>query len=79
MDGQAVVENRMADDAQWDALERIRGEDRLPVCDCCEERIIQEEALHIIYGKKRVWLCDRCIRDLTEPTGYMEGQGDWDR
>lgn len=67
-----AVENRMADDAQWDVLERIRREDMLPVCDCCEEKIRQEEALHIIYREKRVWLCDRCIADLMEPTGLME-------
>lgn len=65
-----AVENRMADDAQWDVLERPGREDMLPVCDCCEEKIRQEEALH--YGKKKVWLCERCITDLMEPTGLME-------
>lgn len=42
------------------------------VCDCCEEAIQQEKALHLFNGKRKVWICDRCIDDLKEYTRFEE-------
>lgn len=68
LDGMNGVENRMVLDAQWP--EYGGGEDgKLPICGCCGERIRQFRALHIRSGRKRVWLCDRCIEDSKEVTG----------
>lgn len=64
------IENRMVADPGWAILEGRHSEGMLPVCGCCEERIMQEKALHILSGRKKIWVCDRCIEDLTEPTGY---------
>lgn len=61
------IENRMALDEAWPDYER---DENLPVCECCEEKIQQFRALHILSGKKRVWICDRCIEDMKEVTGY---------
>ncbi len=44
--------------------------EKLPVCECCEEKIKQFRALHILSGNKRVWICDRCIDDMKEVTGW---------
>lgn len=44
----------------------------LAVCGCCEEVIRQERALHILSGRRRMWICDRCIDDMMEDTGYEE-------
>lgn len=44
--------------------------DDVPVCACCEEVIEQFRALHIMSGKKKVWICDRCIEDMKEVTGW---------
>lgn len=63
-----VVENRMVVDWQWEH----RTDENLPICECCEEKIRQEKALYILSGKKRVWICDRCIEDLKEVTGFNE-------
>lgn len=60
------IENHMVLDSHWPDREK---DDDLPVCDCCEERIRQFTALHIPYGKKRVWICDRCIEEMKEVTG----------
>lgn len=61
------IENRMVVDSQWPEY----GPDvKLPVCECCEEKIQQFRALHILSGKKRVWICDRCIEDMKEVTGW---------
>lgn len=62
------IENKMVVDAAWD--EDNSQYDELPRCECCEERIMQYRALHILSGKKRVWICDRCIEDIKEVTGY---------
>ncbi len=61
------IENRMVMDSQWPEDE---SDENLPACECCEEKIRQFCALHILSGKKRVWICDRCIEDLKEVTGY---------
>lgn len=61
------VENRMVVDSQWPDYEENND---IPVCECCEEKIQQYRALHILSGKKRVWICDRCIEDMKEVTGY---------
>lgn len=61
------IENRMVIDSQWPEYE---NNENLPVCECCEEKIKQFRALHIMSGKKRVWICDRCIEDLKEVTGW---------
>lgn len=62
-----MIENRMVVDSQWPDYEDDKN---LPVCDCCEEKIRQYRALHILSGKKRVWICDKCIEDMKEVTGY---------
>lgn len=67
--GRNEMENRMVVDAQWTEYEREEDE-KLPICDCCEEKIRQFRALHILSGKKKVWLCDRCIEVLKEVTGW---------
>lgn len=61
------IENRMAVDALWDDNSM---NDDIPTCDCCEEKIKQYRALHILSGSSRVWICDRCIEDLKEVTGW---------
>ena len=60
------VENRMVADWQWEN----DLDENLPICACCEEKIMQFKALHILSGKKMVWICDRCIDGLKEVTGY---------
>lgn len=67
--GRNEMENRMVVDAQWTEYEGEEDE-KLPICDCCEEKIRQFRALHILSGKKKVWLCDRCIEDLKGVTGW---------
>lgn len=62
------VENRMVVDAVWE--DNDSRYDDIPTCECCEEKIHQFRALHILSGKKRVWICDRCIEDLKEVTGF---------
>lgn len=65
------IENRMVVDPEWKALEkRMSG---LVICGCCEEDIHQEKALHILNSGRKVWICDRCIEDLMESTGYEGG------
>lgn len=64
------VENRMVADSEWEWKEKAFGYDELPRCECCEEKIKQFRALHILSGKKRIWICDRCIEDMKEVTGY---------
>lgn len=44
----------------------------LYICACCEEVIRQERALHIMVGKQKRWICDRCVEDMMEDTGYEE-------
>lgn len=61
------VENRMVVDSLWEDDSKY---DDIPVCECCEEKIKQFRALHIISGKKMIWICDRCIEDMKEVTGY---------
>lgn len=61
------IENRMVLDSQWTECE---NNESLPVCECCEEKIKQFRALHILSGKKRVWICDSCIEDMKEVTGW---------
>lgn len=63
-----MIENKMVVDAAWD--EDDSRYDDLPRCECCEEKIKQYRALHILSGKKRVWICDRCIEDMKEVTGW---------
>ncbi len=63
----AMIENPMIIDSQWPEFE---NDEALPVCECCEEKIRQFRALHILSGKKWVWICDRCIEDLKEVTGF---------
>lgn len=62
-----MIENRMVIDSEWE--ERPEYDD-VPKCDCCEEKIKQFRALHILSGNRRVWICDRCIEDLKEVTGW---------
>lgn len=67
--GRNEMENRMVVDAQWREYEGEEDE-KLPICNCCEERIKQFRALPLFTGKNRIWLCDRCIEDLKEVTGW---------
>lgn len=62
------IENKMVVDTAWD--EDSSRYDDLPRCECCEEKIKQYRAAHILSGRKRIWLCDRCIEDMKEVTGY---------
>lgn len=62
-----MVENRTVVDSQW---EERPAYDDVPKCDCCEEKIKQFRALHILSGNSWVWICDRCIEDLKEATGW---------
>lgn len=64
------IENRMAVDSEW--RDSQPENKMLPVCECCEERIRQRKALNILSGRRRVWICDRCIEDLKEYTGYED-------
>lgn len=69
----ARLENRMVIDAEWESTERpIKNStlERLPTCECCGERIIQEKALHI--RGCFIWICDGCIEDGKEPTVLYE-------
>lgn len=61
------IENRMVVDSEWP---EYGNKEELPVCECCEEKIKQFRALRILSGKKRVWICDSCIEDMKEVTGY---------
>lgn len=61
------LENRMVVDSEWAEHE---SKEELPICECCEEEIRQFRALHILSGRKMVWICDRCIEDMKEVTGY---------
>lgn len=61
------IENRMVIESEWPEEE---PDDRIPKCECCEEKIKQFRALRILSGKKKVWICDRCIEDLKEVTGF---------
>lgn len=61
-----MIENRMADGFECREME----DENIPVCECCEERIKQFRALHILSGKHRIWICDRCIEDMKEVTGW---------
>lgn len=62
------LENRMVIDSEWEwpnqPLENI------PVCECCEEKIRQFRALRILSGTRKIWICDGCIEDMKEVTGY---------
>lgn len=42
---------------------------RRPVCDCCENIIQEETALHYVTRTIDVWLCESCIEKNTE---YIE-------
>lgn len=62
------LENRMVVDSEWERPNQLL--ENIPACECCEEKIRQFRALHILSGKKRVWICDMCIEDMKEVTGY---------
>ncbi len=57
----------------WGSAGSRQREEELPVCGRCEERIRQERALRILSDRKKIWVCDRCIEDMTEYTGYEGG------
>ena len=61
------IENRMVVDSQWPNSE---SDEKLPVCKCCEEKIQQYSALHILCDRERIWICDRYIENMQEVTGY---------
>lgn len=61
------IENRMLVDSEWPG-NLIYAE--IPQCECCGDEIKQYMALRILSGKKRVWICDRCIEDMKEVTGW---------
>lgn len=63
-----MLENRMVRNIEKD----FSHTESRAVCDCCEEAIRQEKALHLFNGKRKMWICDRCIDDLKEYTGFEE-------
>lgn len=62
------LENRMVIDSEWERPNQQL--ENIPVCECCEEKIRQFRALRILSGTRKIWICDRCIEDLKEVTGY---------
>ena len=37
-----------------------------PQCDCCENHIQEESALHYVTSKVDIWICAECIENNTE-------------
>lgn len=62
------LENRMVIDELWEHC--ILDDAELPRCECCEEKIRQFRALRILSGTRKIWICDGCIEDMKEVTGY---------
>lgn len=62
------LENRMVIDSEWERQDQPL--ENIPVCECCEEKIMQFRALRILNGSRKIWICDRCIEDMKEVTGY---------
>lgn len=63
------LENRMVIDSEWDFVDHPISKsvyERLPFCNCCGERIVQEKALHI--RGHFIWICDTCIEAGKEYT-----------
>ena len=62
-----------SDDPVLDAERYTRAQDirlaRRPLCDCCENNIQEESALHYVTSKIDIWLCADCIDKNTE---YIE-------
>lgn len=42
---------------------------RRPKCDCCENHIQEESALHYVTRTIDIWLCENCIEKCNE---YIE-------
>ena len=63
----------MTDDPERDFDRYMRAQDewleRRPKCDCCEEHIREEMALHYVTNEVDIWLCQSCIEDNME---YIE-------
>ena len=67
------LENRMVVDSEWESLEhpvKRSVMERLPICECCGDKIVQEKALHI--RGCFMWICDMCIEDGKEYTALYE-------
>lgn len=62
------IENPMVVDSLWE--DNDSNCENLPTCGCCMENIRQYRALHILSGKKKIWICDRCIEDMKELIGH---------
>lgn len=62
-----------SDDPAWDAERYIMAQEirlaRRPKCDCCENHIQEESALHYVTSEVDIWLCEDCISNNTE---YIE-------
>ena len=62
-----------SDDPARDAERYMMAQDvrlaRRPQCDCCENHIQEEMALHYVTSKVDIWLCLDCIEKSTE---YIE-------
>ena len=59
-----------SDDPVLDAERYIMAQEireaRLPICDCCERRIRDREALHYVTRNLEIWLCLVCIDEKME-------------
>ena len=62
-----------SDDPALDAERYMMAQDillaRRPVCDCCDNHIQEESALHYVTKKVDIWLCQECLENNTE---YIE-------
>lgn len=63
----------LSDDPDRDYERYMRAQDirmaRLPKCDCCDDPIQEETALHYVTKTIDIWLCERCVEKNTE---YIE-------
>lgn len=63
----------MSDDPALDAERYMMAQDirlaRRPQCDCCENHIQEDSALHYVTSEVDIWLCEDCISNNTE---YIE-------
>lgn len=62
-----------SDDPALDAERYMMAQEirlaRRPQCDCCDNHIQEESALHYVTREVDIWLCAECIENNTE---YIE-------
>jgi hypothetical protein len=63
----------LSEDPVMDAERYMMAQDirlaRRPVCDCCENHIQEESALHYVTRTVDIWLCEECVESNME---YIE-------